>query len=527
MKRKLFSVMVACSAFALVNAQTTFYVSNSGSDSNNGSESAPFKTIGCAVTKVAENTPTIIYLEKNATFDLSGATTTGYAYVDFGSNKNVELSGENTTLLGWATPGNQQGQSTRILRGGSGTNLKVNGINFVNGRQIEYMLGGAIFFAGEKLELEGCKFINNEAGSAGAAIGSRGKQVIVNNCYFEGNYTIGGGAIGAVIMHCGPNVADVDKNYFLKVTNSTFYKNRMDAENSRGVAIGLVDQSTGSSKNSTVGLLEVKNCTFLENTILNGGYEGVIDLTNAEVRESNIINNTFYNNLGAISIPTFIPDSRIAFINNVVYADKTTILSGIDAADREFLAYNNVLIGGERGVNEKMTEPSLNEEKAAYNNMVETTTTYQLANLGLATTFSNDAIVPYLAITASSPMVNKGMNNSEDILGVNVIPATDVRGTAINETKDIGAYEVPSPDNITNNAMNNTTYELNYTADGIIVKNLSDKRLSLQIVGIDGAQIYKANINGELTINKNGLNKGINVFILSDGTNVKAEKVLF
>ena len=79
MKRKLFSVMVACSAFALVNAQTTFYVSNSGSDSNNGSESAPFKTIGCAVTKVAENTPTIIYLEKNATFDLSGATTTGYA----------------------------------------------------------------------------------------------------------------------------------------------------------------------------------------------------------------------------------------------------------------------------------------------------------------------------------------------------------------------------------------------------------------------------------------------------------------
>lgn len=525
MKRRLFSVMVACSVFALASAQTTFYVSNSGNDSNAGSESAPFKTIGCAVMKVQENTPTTIYLEENATFDLSDAESTGYAKLDFTNNKDVKLIGKNTTLKAWATPGNQGGQAIRMLRGGEGTKLYVSGINFVNGRQVEYMLGGAIFFAGETLELEGCKFINNEAGSAGAAIGSRGKQVIVNNCYFEGNYTIGGGAIGAVIMHCGPNVADVDENYFLKVTNSTFYKNHMDGESSRGVAIGLVDQSTGSSKNSTVGLLEVKNCTFLENTIQNGAYEGIIDLTNAEVAHTYIINNTFYNNLGAISIP-FVP-GNITFINNVVYADKTTILSSVDAADRTFYAYNNVLIGGERGVNEKMTEASLNEEKAAYNNMVETTTTYQLANLGLATTFSNDATVPYLAITASSPMVNKGMNDSSDILGINVIPATDVCGTAINETKDIGAYEVPGPDNITNNAMDNTTYELNYTADGIIVKNLSDKRLYLQIVGIDGAQIYKANINGELTINKNGLNKGINVFILSDGTNVKAEKVLF
>lgn len=526
MKRRLFSVMVACSVFAIASAQTTFYVSNSGNDSNNGSESAPFKTIGCAVTKVQENTPTTIYLEKNATFDLSATTPTGYASLDFTNNKDVKLIGENTTLKGWDTPGNQGGQAMRVVRGGAGTKLYISGINFVNGRQIEYMLGGAIFFAGEKLEVEGCKFINNEAGSAGAAIGSRGKQVIVNNCYFEGNYTIGGGAIGAVIMHCGPNVPEASEDYFLKVTNSTFYKNRMDADDSRGVAIGIFDQSTAGGKYTTVGLLEVKNCTFLENTIHNGAYEGIIDLTNAELAHTYIINNTFYNNLGAISIP-FIPGD-ITFINNVVYADKTTILSSIDLADRTFYAYNNVLIGGERGVNEKMTEPSLNEEKAAYNNMVETTTTYQLANLGLATTFSNDAVVPYLAVTASSPLVNKGMNDSSDILGVNVIPATDVRGTAIKGgTKDIGAYEAPGPDNITNNAMNNTIYELNYTADGVIVKNLSDKGLSLQIVGIDGTQIYKANINGEVSINKNGLNKGINIFILSDGTNVIAEKVLF
>lgn len=526
MKRRLFSVMVACSVFAIASAQTTFYVSNSGNDSNDGSKTAPFKTIGYAVTKVQENTPTVINLEANATFDLSGATPTGYASLDFTNNKDVKLIGENTTLKGWATPGNQGGQAMRMVRGGAGTKLYISGINFVNGRQVEYMLGGAIFFAGEKLEVEGCKFINNEAGSAGAAIGSRGKQLIVNNCYFEGNYTIGGGSIGAVIMHCGPNVPNADEDYFLKVTNSTFYKNRMDAESSRGVAIGVFDQSTAGGKYSTVGLLEVKNCTFLENTILNGAYEGAIDLTNAELSQVNIVNNTFYNNIGALSIP-FIP-GKIAFINNVVYADKTTILSDVDLENRQFLAYNNVLIGGERGVNEKMTEPSLNEEKAAYNNMVETTTTYQLANLGLATTFSNDAVVPYLAITESSPLVNAGMNNSEDILGVNIIPATDVRGTTIKGgTKDIGAYEAPGPDNINNNAMNNGFYEINYTADGIIVKNLSDNGISLQVVGMDGTQIYKTGINGEVTINKNGLNKGVNVFILSDGTNVVAEKVLF
>lgn len=525
MKRKLFSVMVACSIFAIASAQTTFYVSNSGNDSNDGSKTAPFKTIGYAVTKVQENTPTVINLEANATFDLSDAIPTGYASLDFTNDKDVRLVGENTTLKGWATPGNQGGQARRMVRGGTGTKLYISGINFVNGRQIEYTLGGAIFFAGEKLEVENCKFINNEAGSGGAAIGSRGKQVIVNNCYFEGNYTIGGGAIGGAIMQCGPKVAEASEDYFLKVTNSTFYKNHMDGEVSAGIAIGVYDQNT-DAKYSTIGLMEVKNCTFLENTNYSGSYAGALDLTNAELAQVNIVNNTFYNNISALSIP-FIP-GKIAFINNVVYADKTTILSDVDLENRQFLAYNNVLIGGERGVNEKMTEPSLNEEKAAYNNMVETTTTYQLANLGLATTFSNDAVVPYLAITESSPLVNAGMNNSEDILGVNIIPATDVRGTTIKGgTKDIGAYEAPGPDNINNNAMNNGFYEINYTADGIIVKNLSDNGISLQVVGMDGTQIYKTSINGEVTINKNGLNKGVNVFILSDGTNVVAEKVLF
>ena len=391
------------------------------------------------------------------------------------------------------------------------------------------MLGGAIYFAGNKLELENCKFLNNEAGSAGAAIGSRGNQLIVNNCYFEGNYTIGGGAIGATIMHCGPKLSQASKDVFLKISNSTFYKNNMEAGTSRGAAVGIYDQSTGGGKYSpSIGRLEIVNSTFFENTILDGAYEAVIDLTNGDELDVFLVNNTFHNNLGAISIPFIL--GEITFINNVVYANKTTLLSSVNAGDRVFHAYNNILIGGERGVNEKMTEPSLNDEKSTYNNIVETTLTYPLSNLGLASSLSTDLAVPYLPILESgSPLVNAGMDDTSAITGTNLVLPTDIRGYANNGRKDIGAYEYgakPDPVGIAANWSDASKfYEIAYTQEGIVVKNVSDKKLTLRVVGIDGKQIYSAGFENELSLSKGELQKGIVVFILTNGVNTQAEKV--
>ncbi|MDR2806086.1 MAG: T9SS type A sorting domain-containing protein [Dysgonamonadaceae bacterium] len=511
-KQKLTAGIIALFCFStMIEAQTVFYVSKSGSDNNNGSASAPFATMETAVQKVSENVETVIYVQEDATFNISK--------LDLLNNKKVSIIGRNTVFLADDEPG-KNGQ--RILRAGTDCDLKVKGIIFKNARQVDYFPGGAVFFLGNTLEIDSCKFYDNEAGSGGGAIASRGKTVIVRNSYFEGNHTLGGGSQGGAILQSGKN--DATTGCSLTVENSTFYKNVLDLGD-QGTAIGLRDGSKGlASPYSNVDYVVVVNCIFLENTTTTP-YQAAVDVSGGDT-ETYLINNTFYKNAGALRIG--IAFNPVGLINNVIFAEKAGIFGSLSVADgREpVIAYNNIIVGGERGVNEFMDDEALDAQKEANNNIVTTLNLYPWSNVALASALSTDNFVPYLPITSeSSTLINAGLNNSTDAIGQNLIPSADVRGKAIDDVKDIGAYEWGVKSGIIHSARIDA-FDVVQTKDYIWIKNRSGNKAQLTVFDVAGRIVYSGTVSQSESIDKNKLTKGVNIFILSNENNTVAKKAL-
>ena len=423
------AVIGASQSFAAVE----YWVATNGSDENPGTEAKPFATPEMAILCVKDNEETIIHLQKDATFMLAGQ-------LNLDKNKICTIEGDNTTLKGAEKPGYQGGEATRIFRAADNSKINISGVNFVNGRQIEYVLGGAIFFAGDELNIDKCRFIDNEAGSAGAAIGSRGRVVRVTNSYFEHNYIIGGGARGAAIMQRGPESLDGE----LYVDNCTFYKNSLD-QGGQGYCIAIYDPSGQPGVNfAGCSKLQVTNSTFVENTSADP-YQGCIDISDHTDCETILVNNTFYNNDGVMRL--YYQQKPVYMFNNFAYCNRACVLSECSIADTErtaIIAKNNILYGAERSVNENMDDPDFNANAAASHNTLGLCKDVTMTALGVSTTLGtrDEAFVPFLPILReNSPLVDAGIESSDQWLKPNVIPATDCRGIANSKGKDIGAYE--------------------------------------------------------------------------------------
>ena len=500
-KRFLLSLIAAglmgsFSSFAAVE----YYVSTSGDDSNPGTKDQPFGSVEQAALSVLPNTETIIYLEKDATFKIGE--------IDFQENKTVSIIGDNTTLLGADKPGYEGGEANRILRAHKGCKVTLKGLTFKNSRQIEYLLGGAIFFAGESLDVDNCRFIDNECGSAGGAIGSRGNHVKVTNSYFEGNYTIGGGARGAAIMHCG--LAD-GTGGDLYVENCTFFENKLK-EGGQGTAIAVYDPSQNGGTYTTLKRAEIRNCTFVGNTSKDG-YQAAVDISDASECETYLVNNTFYKQDGALRL--YFQTVPCYMFNNFVYADKATVLSELKIADSDrtaITAYNNILVGGERGVNEGIDDPCLTSEAASCSNTIAKTTDYTMANLGVATSLKSDekSKVPYLPIiNANSPLVDAGLDNSSEFTTENVIPALDVCGLGVNGKKDIGAFEYDGRQGGVANVFE-TSGDVVFAnvGTGVLVKSSKGSVLTVEVYTIDGKMAYRT-VGNDVVLPKNELPEGL------------------
>lgn len=519
------TVLMSFAAAMLLSGTLTaseYHVKLNGSDNNSGSATAPFQTVEKAIEVVKENVETTIYLEENAVFKIGK--------LDLLNNKQVAIIGKNTTLKAHDKPGKEQGEGNRILRANTGCNLKIKGITFENGRQVGYILGGAIFFAGDKMEIDSCRFINNEAGSSGGAIGARGRSVIIKNSYFEGNYTIGGGAIGGAIMQAGvPGVS----NCSLRVENCTFHKNNMSM-GGQGTAIGIFDKSEASVGGSFTNLsvMEIVNCTFTENSSSNG-YQAAIDVSSNKKIKAYMINNTFYNNDGALRIGDIL-GGKVVMINNLIFANKAAIFGDLNVYtdDRDqIIAYNNILSGVERGVNEFIDDDCFNSKKGECNNIVETTSNYPLSKVSLSTAYLSDgSFVPYLAInSATSEAVNKGLDDSStQIDGVNMVPNTDIRGKAKDGIRDIGAYEY-NGQNVAIFTMEDEgpdLFELTQLEGAIRIKSLTEATTQLRVMDISGRTILNTTLTEELSIDKSVLNRGLMLFVFNNGTQQKTQKVL-
>lgn len=498
-------------------AATKIYVkAGSGNDSYNGSSwNTAFKTVSKAIGSVQDNEETIIYLEPNTVFDTGGQ-------LDLGENKKVTIIGNNTTLRAAEKPGKEGGEGARILRAATDCDLTVRGITFLNGRQVAYAPGGGLFFAGNTLVVDSCIFIDNESDAGGAAIASRGKDVTVRNSYFDGNYIFEGSgyATGAAILQAG--VKDVDGSS-LRVENCTFYSN--DVNNGVGSAISTED---AAASYSNVGEITIVNCTFLANTskLTN---QADVDVTNSDGALMKIINNTFYGNDGALRIGD-IYTGELYFINNLVYATGSGIFGDPNYTVNNYRTpiegYNNIIIGGERGVNEAIDDECFNGKKDQYNNRVETLATYPLSMVALATSLSTDNYVPYLPLTAeNSDAVNAGY---ADGAYADMIPATDIRGLKAVGTRDIGAYEYGATEQsaIASVVADESDFVIARNGDQITVVNTADRHFTLTVVDMLGRTVYSAEGTDMLTVNKQDIAARCAIFVLTDGVSKKVEKVM-
>ena len=523
MKKKIFFVVASLLVSFTMSAIDLYVNPSTGSDSNNGTQAAPFKTIETTVlSKLTSNTQTNIYIADNSVITLT-------AILNFDTNKKVSLIGRNVTIKSTALAAQKDpsglpllGEGNRILRATSGCDLKIKGITFQNGRQVGYILGGAIYFAGNTLEIDSCKFIDNQAGSAGGAVACRAQSVVIKNSYFQGNNILGGGAHGAAIMQSGPSTGTAGT---LSVQNCSFYQN-MTQVGGTGSAIDVYDSTTGSTY-SNISEVDVTNCTFLENTSATTN-EAAIDVSESECNIY-LVNNTFYKNSDCALRLNL--TGQVYMANNVIVAGKNGVMSNYSVADGrpEIIAVNNILAGTEGGINANIDDACFKSAASSNNNIVSTTAAYPLSNVALATSLSTDNFVPYLPITSSSStLIDGGIASTLAKFGTDYVLTVDTRGRLTNNKKDIGAYEyngvingIYSPEYVLEN------YKISQSASTITIKNTSDKSFSLSVVNLMGKVIHSTQVAGSVELSKTQFGQGVFILLLNDGTKLASKKVLF
>lgn len=523
MKKKLLLSILCVICYLSVSAVDIYVSPTTGSDTNNGSKSAPFKTIETAVYAVKDNTQTNIYIEKNSIIKLG-------AVLNFGENKKVTIYGQGSTLKADDLAAQKDpsglpllGQGNRIMRATTGCDLKISRLTFQNGRQVGYLLGGGLYFAGNTLEIDSCKFIDNQAGSSGGAIAARAKSVTVKNSYFQGNNILGGGARGAAIMQCGPASGTPGT---LVVQNCTFYQNITQVGGS-GMAINIFDSTEGSNggKYTNMGNVQVTNCTFIENSSVTA-YQAAIDVSDGDCNVY-LTNNTFYKNTDGGFRLGF---NKAYLANNVIVGGKQGILSETSVAEGrpEMVGVNNISIGTEGGKNQGIDDACFTTDIASYKNTVSTITAYPISNLGLATSLSTDNFVPYLAIvSASSTLIDAGTDDNSLLFGTNTVPATDCRNYSKSGKKDIGAFEYNGTSGITSNTITDNQYVVSKAAGVITISHSESNEFTLKLVDLSGKIILSNGKGAAQTLSPNQFGKGVYLLILNDGKNVVSQKIVF
>lgn len=448
------ATMTSMSAFA-----ADYYVTTKGNDSNPGTQAEPFGSPEAAFLAVASqgSTPCNVYLEEGATFKV------GTIRVE--DNCIVNVFGNNTTLLADDVSGRDGGQGLRILRCGKNTEVEIFGVNFVNGRQTDYFAGGAIFSLGKSLIIDNCSFIDNEAGSSGGAIASRGHFVHVTNSYFEGNFTRGGGATGAAISMVGN--ADAEHFGELVVENCAFVGNEAIEGGGHATVISIYDPCLDVMYSLT-GKVSVINCTFLNNKNVQG-YQADVDVSDNSDCVLYMVNNTMVGSEAGLGV--YFQAEPLYLFNNFIFASKQGVNAQLSVADgREpMVAVSNVIIGGEAALNDNADDPMFNGN----GNVLGLAADNSLASFAMSSTIVREGNIGFLPIGSTSKLIGKGITDSSEYTGTNVIPATDCRGKS-GSGKDIGAYQYVDESGVAGVEFDENAPVRYYNLQGVEVQNPSN-----------------------------------------------------
>lgn len=522
--------LVACPF--TVGAETILYVSPTGGSLNSGTSQADaLNSIQNAVNKA--DGPTVIYLEKDATFDVYGPES-----IVIGKDQDITIIGDNTTIKS----GDKQYLGDRPITVGTGSNFKLSGVTVINGCTRDGIPGGAIFFEGNEMNIDHCTFQYNEANNAGGAIASCGRNVTIDNCVFDSNRVFGGYATGGVIYHCG--TPDGQAGCSLKIHNTSF-TNNVSKQSTRGDIISFhyaYRNGPHPFLYSNVTYFELVNSLFKDN-------EGGImpsdvsprpcDIYTNGVRddfEMNLVNNTFYKTK-ALAFTNFW-DSPRRLINNVFYnkgENGFTLISSYESADGErdpLIAYNNAFVC-DWAENKNIDEPALNEDAAEYGNI--RLGANEISALGISartTTDDPDSYAYFIAITdPDSPLIDAGLASSLTIPGctAELVPGADIRGVKASGTRDIGCFEYASAASIESAVAGNSgLIAIERGADAAMFTSVSGEPVEVAVYLIDGRKIFSGTCAPTLTVRRDQLSvpNGILIIKATDGTATQSAKTL-
>ncbi|WP_405265224.1 Ig-like domain repeat protein [Methanobrevibacter sp.] len=256
-------------------AEGTIYVSTAGDDANDGlSKDTAVKSIAKAI-EIAESGKIIVLA---GTYTIDATLTVA---------KDLDITGQGDVVI--------DGNSKGILA--NTANLNLTNIAFTNGKA---SFASAILNDGN-MTITNCLFYSNQAtgGSSGNIINNRKGSMTIDNCKFYENVA----SRGAVGSQTGTNLLVKNSEFYdndmtsITTTYGMIYSNSADTvventvfRNNKAKAGGAI-YATRASSGST-GTLEVTNCTFENNTALQGQGGAIFaGRTPTTIKDSTFTNN--------------------------------------------------------------------------------------------------------------------------------------------------------------------------------------------------------------------------------------------
>lgn len=366
---------------ATIKPNRTIYISNSGSDKNNGSQKAPFRTLNYACDyAMTHSDVNSIYIYNgqyrvNQTISITkNINITGQSkpntLIKLGNARLFELNKTKITFnISKLTVknGNTTTYGAVIKINSPSTTLYVNNISCMNNKGSQ---GGAIgvLSSNNRVYIKDSTFKNNIATVRGGALcfSDRSNVVDIINCLFVNNTvqtehsmsdTLGtggavysGGNTSLVVINSsfGQNTAGCAgaiynaNNGTLIINSSSFTSNRAEYESKLGYGGAIMIGN---------GFLTVKKSTFRYNYALNGGAISINSGTNASIFSTIFYNNHARETGGAISCFADLLIDNTTFTSNK--ADKYGgAFYNIGASD--IISINNTIFTSNKATNNKI-----------------------------------------------------------------------------------------------------------------------------------------------------------------------------
>ena len=406
---------------ATIKPNRTIYVSNSGSDKNNGSQKAPFRTLNYAcdyamthsdvnsiyiyngqyrvnqtisITKniniTGQSKPNTLIKLENArlfelnktkiTFNISKLTVKNGNTTTYGAV--IKINSPSTTLyvnnISCMNNKGSQGGAIGVLSSNNRVYIKES--TFKN--NIATVRGGALCFSDRSnvVDIINCLFVNNTVqtehsmsdtlGTGGAIYSGGNTSLVVSNSSFGQNTA---GCAGAIYNA---------NNGTLIINSSSFTSNRAEYESKLGYGGAIMIGN---------GFLTVKKSTFRYNYALNGGAISINSGTNASIFSTLFYNNHARETGGAISCFADLLIDNTTFTSNK--ADKyggafynigasdiisinNTIFTSNKATNNKIITYGGAICGKGFMSVYNITNSRFNNNLASYGGAISSESTY-------------------------------------------------------------------------------------------------------------------------------------------------------